>query len=308
MCAPKATTILSLVSGAPCGSSSEARSFLTLCPTGISNLDELLKGGLRVGSITEIFGKAGTGKTQLAMQICVETAKQGKMAAYIETERKFSLERLEEIALSNVQIPSSSANEYVHERAQFLANVPIEKRQEAFDILSRILLYSATDIEELRNVLSSVEVEACARLDNDDNGTRRDPPFGVLVVDSIASPVRRDFGKGDVASRAQVLMDFVKSLKRIAETLGLAVVVINHIGGATFQQGIDEDSVVDTAGALGNSWHHCASTRLLIENEEFETPSPNQSRREITVTKSCMLRKGCSVNVNLSATGFANSF
>ena len=46
-------------------------------PSGIPALDQQLQGGFRVGTVTELFGKAGTGKTQLAMQICVETARKG---------------------------------------------------------------------------------------------------------------------------------------------------------------------------------------------------------------------------------------
>ena len=45
--------------------------------SGVSELDECLSGGFRVGSISEIVGRAGVGKTQLALQLCVVAAKMG---------------------------------------------------------------------------------------------------------------------------------------------------------------------------------------------------------------------------------------
>lgn len=42
--------------------------FLT---TGCSRLDAILKGGISCRGITQIYGAAGTGKTQLALQLCL---------------------------------------------------------------------------------------------------------------------------------------------------------------------------------------------------------------------------------------------
>lgn len=42
--------------------------FLT---TGCSKLDAILKGGIPCRGITQIYGAASTGKTQLALQLCL---------------------------------------------------------------------------------------------------------------------------------------------------------------------------------------------------------------------------------------------
>lgn len=39
--------------------------------TGCSNLDAILKGGIPCRGITQFYGAAGTGKTQLALQLCL---------------------------------------------------------------------------------------------------------------------------------------------------------------------------------------------------------------------------------------------
>ena len=43
-------------------------------PTGISNLDELLQGGLPKGSVAVVSGPPGSGKTILTQQICFHNA------------------------------------------------------------------------------------------------------------------------------------------------------------------------------------------------------------------------------------------
>jgi RecA/RadA recombinase len=50
-----------------------------LISTGISKLDKILGGGIAAGTITDIFGSSGTGKTQIVMQICVNCIKDGKI-------------------------------------------------------------------------------------------------------------------------------------------------------------------------------------------------------------------------------------
>ncbi|KUF98510.1 Ectopic P granules protein 5 [Phytophthora nicotianae] len=49
----------------------ESRKDLITLSTGSNAVDELLKGGIETGSITELFGEFRTGKTQLCHQLCV---------------------------------------------------------------------------------------------------------------------------------------------------------------------------------------------------------------------------------------------
>ena len=43
--------------------------------TGLLGLDELLGGGIKFGTIIDIFGPGGSGKTQLTMQISLNSLK-----------------------------------------------------------------------------------------------------------------------------------------------------------------------------------------------------------------------------------------
>ncbi len=64
---------------------------------GSTALDELLEGGLEGGAITLLFGEAGTGKTNICLQVSRNVALAGKKVVYIDTEG-VSLERLKQMA------------------------------------------------------------------------------------------------------------------------------------------------------------------------------------------------------------------
>jgi len=66
--------------------------------TGSDPIDKLLGGGYRAGTLTELFGKSNSGKTQLAMQAILVAARDGMKSLYIDTEGAFRPERVEGIA------------------------------------------------------------------------------------------------------------------------------------------------------------------------------------------------------------------
>ena len=62
--------------------------------TGIRKLDELLGGGIRGGIITDIYGSSASGKTQLLLQICVNSLAYDGMIMYQDTTGSFRPERM----------------------------------------------------------------------------------------------------------------------------------------------------------------------------------------------------------------------
>lgn len=59
-------------------------------------LDNLLDGGIEYKAITEIYGEAGTAKTNFCLQAARESASQGKKVIFIDSEG-VSIERLKQI-------------------------------------------------------------------------------------------------------------------------------------------------------------------------------------------------------------------
>ena len=65
--------------------------------TGLKKLDEILKGGIPSSAITDIYGANGTGKTQLLLQICINSIKNEGNVLFLDTTGGFRPERILEI-------------------------------------------------------------------------------------------------------------------------------------------------------------------------------------------------------------------
>lgn len=66
-----------------------------------SALDEILGGGVEKGTITQIFGPPSSGKTNVALSLAVNVAKNGKKVVYVDTEGGISIDRIKQIARFN---------------------------------------------------------------------------------------------------------------------------------------------------------------------------------------------------------------
>jgi DNA repair protein RAD51 len=65
--------------------------------TGLQKLDEFLGGGIPAGVIVDIFGGNGTGKTQLLLQLSINSINNGGSVLYLDTTGGFRPERILEI-------------------------------------------------------------------------------------------------------------------------------------------------------------------------------------------------------------------
>ena len=78
---------------------------MRMISTGLQKLDNFLLGGIPNGVIVDIFGGNGTGKTQLLLQLSINSIKNGGRVLYLDTTGGFRPERILEIQKqSNKQI------------------------------------------------------------------------------------------------------------------------------------------------------------------------------------------------------------
>eukprot|EP01083_Nonionella_stella_P072186 194447_1 len=262
-------------------------------PSDVPLLDKCLRGGFRIGTVTEIVGRSGVGKTQLAMQLCVVAARLNFGSIFVDTEKKLSMERLNEIANQRhrMNMNYKSAN-------NVLNNVTIHRISSTSELL---LAISKLDEEIiLRNEQSEEEVSVASHGELDKYAVK------LLIVDSIAAPTRRDFGGGDAPKRVAAIFQIAQQLKYIADQMQVAVVVINQIekvddhqrfGSSEeivqYSDGVDRDFLSSKA-ALGTSWHHCVSTRLALEysrNPHQDNAIPNLSHYPIENIRTATVMK-----------------
>lgn len=72
-------------------------------PTGCGSLDEQLRGGLLEGNIALVYGEAETGKTTLAIQCAVNSARMGYKTIFLDCDNTFFPRRMAQIAAGDFQ-------------------------------------------------------------------------------------------------------------------------------------------------------------------------------------------------------------
>ncbi len=171
--------------------------------TGSKELDTLLGGGLETQAVSEFFGEFGSGKTQIAHQLCVNVqlpVESGGLygsAIYIDTENTFRPERI-------VQMASAKGLD----SGEVLKNIKVAR---AFNTDHQMLL--AEKVMELCEERKEEEKE-----------------IKLLVVDSLTSHFRAEYvGRGTLAERQQKLGKHLMTLHTIADKYDIVVFVTNQV-------------------------------------------------------------------------------
>lgn len=205
--------------------------------SGSRELDKLLEGGVETGSITEIYGEFRTGKTQLCHTLCVtcqlpldQGGGEGK-ALFIDAEGTFRPQRLLQIA-----------ERFGLNGADVLENVAYARAYNT-DHQSRLLLEAASMMAETR--------------------------FALMIVDSATSLYRTDFiGRGELSARQMHLAKFLRSLQKMADEFGVAVVVTNQVVAQVDGSAMFAGPQVKPIG--GNIIAHASTTRLSLRKGRGE--------------------------------------
>lgn len=176
----------------------ERRKSIGHITTGSKDVDELLGGGVETQAITEVFGEFGSGKSQLAHQLCVNVQlplEKGGLDAggiFIDTENTFRPQRIIQMAQGLELDP-----------AEVMKKVRVAR---AFNSSHQILL--AEKSEELL----------------------RQGGIRLLVVDSLTSSFRAEYiGRGSLAERQQLLNKHLRTLHELADLYDVAVFVTNQV-------------------------------------------------------------------------------
>ena len=161
----------------------ERRSKIGRLTSGSKTLDDLLGGGFETQAITELFGEYGSGKTQIAHQLCVTvqlpTDKGGLNghAFYIDTENTFRPERIIQMAEAYGLDPDKA-----------LKKIHVAR---AYNSSHQMLLVNK--VHELSKDLSAQ----------------------LLIIDSLTAHFRAEYiGRGALADRQQKLNKHMHDLLR----------------------------------------------------------------------------------------------
>jgi len=238
------------------------------------NIDRMLGGGVCIGQVTEICGVPGIGKTQLAMQLCVDVQVPSVFsgveghAVYIDTEGSFIPEREREIAtvLHNHLTKIAKRSTTPEQSAAMSRSLSLISPD---SLLKGIHVYRPLDATELMSVLTHLP-----------GFLSQYTQIRLVVVDSIAFHYRQDIS--DRGTRNRSLSQISQLLQSIAHEYNVAVVLINHV--TTHFDPVSGSSAI--VPALGVFWHHCVTNRIMLswkDNNRVASLVKSPSRPETSV-------------------------
>ncbi len=176
----------------------EKRKLVGRLTTGSKELDNLIGGGIETQSITEIYGKYASGKTQWCFQTAVTVQlpkdKGGLEGTclYIDSENSFRPERVTSIAEAQGLDPEEA-----------LKNIYVARAYNSDHQM--ILAEKAGEMVKEKNVK-------------------------LVIVDSLTSQFRSEFvGRGTLAERQQKLNQHMRTLQKLAELNNIVVLVTNQV-------------------------------------------------------------------------------
>lgn len=212
----------------------ERRKTVGRLSTGSKEVDSLIGGGIETQSITEIYGKFASGKTQWCFQTAVTAqlpADKGGLGGnvlYIDSENSFRPERVISIANNNSLDPEKA-----------LKNIFVAR---AYNADHQMLL-----VDKAEELVKEKKVK-------------------LVIVDSLTSHFRSEFiGRGMLAGRQQKLSKHMRALMKLAEMNNIAVLVTNQV--------MERPDIMfgdPTAPIGGNIVGHASKTKLYLRKSKGE--------------------------------------
>lgn len=164
--------------------------------TGCKSIDELLGGGFESGTVTQLYGEAGSGKTNICLQVAVECARKGRKVIFIDSEG-FSPERFLQIA------GARGGSEDVE------------------SIARRIIIYEPHSFEQQTSCIN--EIEKVIKEKEGESGV------ALVLLDSATLFYRLELDDERSIYLRRVLANQIMQLLEFARRYDLAVIITNQV-------------------------------------------------------------------------------
>ncbi|TAJ44527.1 DNA repair and recombination protein RadA [Methanofollis fontis] len=211
--------------------------------TFVPEFDTLLGGGMETKSIIEVYGEFGSGKSQIAHQMAVnsqipeEFGGLGGSCIYIDTENTFRPERIEQM-VDGLEVPGYEVPPFT----EFLERIHVAKGYTSDHQM--LLVDSARD---LCNELKESEY-----------------PVRLIIVDSLTAHFRAEYaGRGTLSVRQQKLNRHMYDLAKLAEEYNAVTLVTNQVQS---NPGVFFGDPTKPIG--GNIVGHAAKFRLYLRKSK----------------------------------------
>jgi RecA/RadA recombinase len=149
--------------------------------TGLTSLDGLLYGGLKVGEVVELKGKSGSGKTTLCMYLCSTFASTHQLKTlYIDTTNSFDVNKLTEMLTPRRLSPAVLE--------QSLTRVSCVK---IFDLNALFQLFDELLDQARQNSYQLIVIDSLSVLLSTINGGKKQTLLGNRIADCIPGLLTR---------------------------------------------------------------------------------------------------------------------
>jgi DNA-repair protein XRCC3 len=209
------------------------------------SINDLLDGGLRLRHLTEISGESGSGKSNLCLQYLLSAQlppEYGGLdgnSVYITAESDFGEKRIEQMS-------------------QGIIERKIKGFEKSKDLMDNILVNSAATLQDLEDTFFIALPKLL-----EGNGSIR-----IVVLDSIASIFRVEFGMNDHIRRSEAIFKLASQMKYLSSKYAFAMVVVNQVSAVIS----DDPTVEKSQPALGLGWASCVDTRLICKKKTNSQP------------------------------------
>ncbi|XP_020713428.1 DNA repair protein RAD51 homolog 4 isoform X1 [Ceratitis capitata] len=265
-----------------------------LYTTGIENLDSLLaRTPLKAGSVWEICGKSGAGKTQLCHTIAVNFVSQSHgTLLYIDTKCDFSGTRIMEI-LRCRNVPND-------ECGHLMQNILVERIDKAEDICP--ILEKVAAQPKAGNVSDGINIK-------------------MIIIDALPAVFFTLRTETDRLKGKFLLTQLNNLIYMLAKEHQIAIIYVNLLVNIEEEQQLAEDvdipdctelykaraiSPNPTCGAnmrpaLGEYWYRAPHLRLSMEQHvDFTSMS---GERTVKILRSCYSAAGGNCNIHITPAG-----
>jgi DNA repair protein RadB len=169
----------------------------TKVDTGCTSLDELLGGGFESGTVTQLYGEAGSGKTNICLQMAVKYASRGESVIIIDSEG-LSTERFVQIAQAH-----------------------LAEGEELERLAARIILYQPRTFEQQTSCIH--EIDTVIKEKEGKSGV------GLILLDSATLFYRLELDDDRSMHLRRVLANQIMHLLELARQYDLVVIITNQV-------------------------------------------------------------------------------
>ncbi|XP_044581151.1 DNA repair protein RAD51 homolog 1-like isoform X3 [Cotesia glomerata] len=168
-------------------------------------LDKILDGGFQCGTITELCGAQGSGKTQICFQACLHVQLSRELgglngrALYIDTRNAFSLQRINDLieGYKKLYPRLKISNDLMAQNIQIATLGKLEEL--------------STTIEKLKNTLVNQTKNNLIRL---------------IIIDSLSFLI---MSVEEPSLRVRLYLNILDELQKLASKYNIAVIVVNEL-------------------------------------------------------------------------------